>query len=186
MANIYKKINTDLITATENTVYTVPNNSRALVKSIHIFNEGAGSAALTLKIESDGTDYFYDKKDLAADAKEEFVTNILVLQENDKLKFISDITGPDVTVSLLELNRPFIETKERLKKEIINGKEVITIVPETEVTLKNLKTGKEYMSDAEALADVQDSKTETKAEDVSRSVHIKITSIPLGTTTGEF
>ena len=73
---------------------------------------------------------------------------------------------------------PFIETKERLKKEIINGKEVITIVPETEVTLKNLKTGKEYMSDAEALADVQDSKTETKAEDVSRSVHIKITSIP--------
>ena len=81
---------------------------------------------------------------------------------------------------------PFIETKERLKREIINGKEVITIVPETEVTLKNLKTGKEYMSDAEALADVQDSKTETKAEDVSRSVHIKITSIPLGTTTGEF
>ena len=81
---------------------------------------------------------------------------------------------------------PFIETKERLKKEIINGKEVITIVPETEVTLKNLKTGKEYMSDAEALADVQDSKTETKAEDVSRSVHNKITSIPLGTTTGEF
>jgi|TARA_R110001599_G_scaffold47443_2_gene137645 hypothetical protein len=105
MANIYKKINTDLITATENTVYTVPNNSRALVKSIHIFNEGAGSAALTLKIESDGTDYFYDKKDLAADAKEEFVTNILVLQENDKLKFLSDITGPDVTISLLEINR---------------------------------------------------------------------------------
>ena len=105
MANIYKKVNTDLITATENTVYTVPNNSRALVKSIHIFNEGAGSAELTLKIESDGTTYFYDKKDLAADAKEEFVTNILVLQENDKLKFLSDITGPDVTISLLEINR---------------------------------------------------------------------------------
>jgi len=42
---------------------------------------------------------------LAAGAKEEFIQNILVLQENDKLKFISDITGPDVTVSLLELNR---------------------------------------------------------------------------------
>jgi hypothetical protein len=81
---------------------------------------------------------------------------------------------------------PFIETKERLKREIINGKEVITIVPETEVTLKNLKTGKEYMSDAEALADVQDNNTDTKPNDVSRSVHIKITSIPLGTTTGEF
>ena len=42
------------------------------------------------------------------------------------------------------------------------------------------------MSDAEALADVQDNNTDTKPNDVSRSVHIKITSIPLGTTTGEF
>ena len=105
MANIYKKINTDLITTTENVAYTVPSNSRALIKSIHIFNEGAGSAALTLKIESSGTTYFYDKKDLAADAKEEFVTSLLVLQENDKLKFLSDITGPDVIISLLEINR---------------------------------------------------------------------------------
>ena len=80
MANIYRKINTDLITTVENIAYTVPSNSRALVKSIHIYNEGAG-------------------------AKEEFIQNILVLQENDKLKFLSDITGPDVTVSLLELNR---------------------------------------------------------------------------------
>ena len=35
----------------------------------------------------------------------EFVVNILVLQENDVLKMLSDITGPDVTVSLLETNR---------------------------------------------------------------------------------
>ena len=102
MANIYKKVNTDLITGTENTVYTVPNNSRALIKSIHIYNEGAGSADVTVKIESSGVTYFYDNSSaLAAGSKEEFVTNILVLQENDKLKCLSDITGPDVTVSLL-------------------------------------------------------------------------------------
>tara|TARA_R110000764_G_scaffold11395_2_gene34175 strand:+ start:1789 stop:2118 length:330 start_codon:yes stop_codon:yes gene_type:complete len=106
MANIYRKINTDLITSTENIAYIVPSNSRTLVKSIHIYNEGAGAADVTVKIESAGVTYFYDSSaTLAAGAKVEFIQTILVLQENDKLKFISDITGPDVTVSLLEISR---------------------------------------------------------------------------------
>jgi hypothetical protein len=105
MANIYRKINTDLITATEKTVYTVPSNTRALIKSIHIYNEGAGSAIVTIKIESNGVDYFYDKKTIAADAIAESVVNILILQENDQLKMLSDITGPDITISILETNR---------------------------------------------------------------------------------
>ena len=105
MANIYRKINTDLITGTEKTVYTVPGNTRALIKSIHIYNEGAGSAVVTIKVNSNSVDYFYGKKTIAADATDEFVVNILVLQENDVLKMLSDITGPDVTVSLLETNR---------------------------------------------------------------------------------
>ena len=106
MANIYRKINTDLIVATENTAYIVPSNSRALVKSIHIYNNGAGVADVTVKIESAGVTYFYDSSaTLAAGVKEEFIQNILILEENDKLKFLSDITGPDVTISLLEINR---------------------------------------------------------------------------------
>tara|TARA_B110000858_G_scaffold24973_1_gene25574 strand:- start:151 stop:477 length:327 start_codon:yes stop_codon:yes gene_type:complete len=105
MANIYKKVNDDLITNTQKDVYTVPGNTRALVKSIHIYNEGAGDAVVTIKIESNGVDYFYDKKTIAADAIAEFVVNILILQENDKLKMLSDITGPDITISILETNR---------------------------------------------------------------------------------
>ena len=105
MANIYKKVNDDLITNTQKDVYTVPGNTRALVKSIHIYNEGAGDAVVTIKINSNNVDYFYNKKTIAADATHEFVVNILVLQENDKLKMLSDITGPDITVSLLETNR---------------------------------------------------------------------------------
>ena len=108
MANIYRKINTDLITATPNTAYTVPDNSRALVRSIHIFNNGAGAAALTVTIGdyASGTDFLYDQNaTLAANAKDEFVTNILVLEEQDTIKLLSDITGPDVTISLLEINR---------------------------------------------------------------------------------
>ena len=45
------------------------------------------------------------KKTIAADAHHEFITNILILHENDILKMLSDITGPDVTISLLEINR---------------------------------------------------------------------------------
>ena len=108
MANIYRKINTDLITATVNTAYTVPDNSRTLIKSIHVYNGGAGAADVTVSIGNfaDGTDYIYDNSaTLAAGAKEEFIQNVLVLEENDTLKFLTDITGPDVTVSLLEMNR---------------------------------------------------------------------------------
>jgi len=105
MANIYRKVNDDLISGTQKDVYTVPGNTRALIKSIHIYNEGAGDAVVTVKINSSSTDYFYSKKTIAADATEELIINILVLQENDVLKMLSDITGPDVTISLLETNR---------------------------------------------------------------------------------
>ena len=105
MANIYRKVNTDLISSTQKDVYTVPGNTRALIKSIHVYNEGAGDALVTIKINSNSVDYFYSKKTIAADATQEFVVNILVLQENDILKMLSDITGPDVTISLLETNR---------------------------------------------------------------------------------
>jgi hypothetical protein len=105
MANIYRKVNADLITGTQKDVYTVPGNTRALIKSIHVYNEGAGDAVVTIKINSNSVDYFYGKKTIAADATDEFVLNILVLQENDILKMLSDITGPDITISVLETNR---------------------------------------------------------------------------------
>ncbi len=104
MANVYKKINTDLISGAEQSVYTAPSNSRAIIKSIHVYNEGAGDAVVTIKITS-GSTYFYSKKTIAADANQEFIVNILVLEENDILKMLSDITGPDVTISLLEISR---------------------------------------------------------------------------------
>ena len=108
MANIYRKVNTDLITATVNTAYTVPDNSRAIVKSIHVYNNGAGAADITVTIGdfASGTDFLYDQNaTLAANAKDEFVTNVLILEEQDTIKLLSDITGPDVTISLLEINR---------------------------------------------------------------------------------
>ena len=47
---------------------------------------------------------------------------------------------------------PFIETEAKKEIKEINGKPTVVITPECEITLKNLKTGQEYMSDAEADA----------------------------------
>ena len=74
----------------------------------------------------------------------------------------------------------FIETEASYRIEVINGKPVKIITPQTEVTLTNTKTGQEYNSDAEAMQDVQDSNTETVADDIKRDVKIIVEALPLG------
>ena len=75
---------------------------------------------------------------------------------------------------------PFIEQAASLRYEEINGKRVPIITPQSEVTLTNTVTGKEYMSDAEAMADVNDPNTETKSEHLRRDVKITVEALPLG------
>ena len=80
---------------------------------------------------------------------------------------------------------PCIETKAKSEFKVIDGKKTHVITPECEITLTNMATGKEYMSDVEADADVNDSNTNTKREHIRRDVHIKIAQIKLGAQTGE-
>jgi hypothetical protein len=80
---------------------------------------------------------------------------------------------------------PFIETKAKSRYEIIDGKRTHVITPECEVTLTNLQTGKEYMSDAEADHDVDNPNSNTKREHIRRDVHIKVAAIDLGADSGE-
>jgi len=75
---------------------------------------------------------------------------------------------------------PFIETEASVRYETINGKRVPVITPKCEVTLTNTETGKEYMSDAEALADVQNASTATKAEHIRRDVNVTVEEIKIG------
>ena len=75
---------------------------------------------------------------------------------------------------------PFIEQEASLRYEEINGKRVPIITPQSEVTLTNTVTGKEYMSDAEAMADVNDPNTDTKSEHLKRDVKITVEALPLG------
>jgi len=74
----------------------------------------------------------------------------------------------------------FIETEASKRQEIINGKSVTVITPKCEVTLTNTQTGQEYMSDAEALSDVQNEGTDTKPEHIRRDVNITVEEINFG------
>ena len=74
----------------------------------------------------------------------------------------------------------FVETEASIRYEVINGKKVPVITPKCEITLTNTETGKEYMSDAEALADVQNTETDTKAEHIRRDVKLTVEEINLG------
>ena len=78
---------------------------------------------------------------------------------------------------------PFTETKASIRYETINGTRTPVLTPETEVTLTNMITGQEYMSDAEALADVQNKETATKAEDIRRDIKIIVEHVPFGNET---
>jgi len=74
----------------------------------------------------------------------------------------------------------FVETEASVRYEVINGKKVPVITPKCEITLTNMETGQEYMSDAEALADVQNTDTATKAEHIRRDVKLTVEEIKLG------
>ena len=80
---------------------------------------------------------------------------------------------------------PFIETKAKSEYKIIDGKRTHVITPECEITLTNMETGKEYMSDSEADHDVDNPNSNTKREHIRRDVNIKIAAIDLGAGTGD-
>ena len=80
---------------------------------------------------------------------------------------------------------PFIEQEAKSEYKIIDGKRTHVITPECEVTLTNLQTGKEYMTDAEADHDVDNPNSNTKREHIRRDVHIKVAAIDLGADSGK-
>ena len=74
----------------------------------------------------------------------------------------------------------FKEQESKFSHQIIDGNKVPVITPEVWATVTNNITGKEYGSDAEATADVENPATETKREDIKRDVKIIVKNLPLG------
>ena len=69
---------------------------------------------------------------------------------------------------------PFVEQEEGYSEQKIHGKTVKVYKPRVEVTIKHLKTGREYLSDKEAEEDVNSPVTDTTQDDISRSVNIVV------------
>ena len=67
---------------------------------------------------------------------------------------------------------PFVEQEEHYEDQVIDGKTVKVYKPRVEVTIKHLKTGKEYLSDKEAEDDVNSPVTDTTQDDISRNVNV--------------
>ncbi len=88
MANIYKNAKLSL-TSTANTVlYTVPSNSRAIVKSILLAEDAAGAATAKVTLtNAAGTAFVLDNLvSLSANEKEQVITEPLVMEESEILK----------------------------------------------------------------------------------------------------
>jgi hypothetical protein len=89
MANIYKNEKTSLTTTALTTLYTVPSNSRAIVKSL-LVAEDAGSTAVV---------------NLTANQKEQVLSEPLIMKESEILKVQASSGAVDVVASVLEINR---------------------------------------------------------------------------------
>jgi len=107
MANIYQNAKLSL-TSTANTVlYTVPANSRAIVKSILLAEDAAGAATAKVTLtNAAGTAFVLDNLvSLSANEKEQVITEPLVMEESEVLKVQAASGNIDVVASILEINR---------------------------------------------------------------------------------
>ena len=76
-----------------------------------------------------------------------------------------------------------IAQEEEIKYITVDGKQVLKYKPRVEITIKHLESGREYLSEDEAKEDVDSPHTNTKQEHTSKSVHVKVMGLPLGTDT---
>ena len=78
---------------------------------------------------------------------------------------------------------PFKEPGEIIDHIEVDGKKVPRYRCETEVTLTNTKTGKEYMSDKEADHDVNNPNSATQRKDIRRDVKVIVPKVVMGSGT---
>lgn len=108
MANVYRNAKVDFTTTDNTTVYTVPSNSRAIIKGILVSEDSgnADSISVTLTDASSNVFSLFKTKAVSANATEELISQPIILQESEILK--AQATTADrlhMVVSLLEINR---------------------------------------------------------------------------------
>ena len=107
MANIYKNAKLSLTTSGVTALYTVPSNSRAIVKSVNVAEDAAGAAVAKLTLIDAATNVFVIDNNISLNAndKEQVITEPLVMEESEILKVDATSGAVDVVASILEINR---------------------------------------------------------------------------------
>ena len=107
MANIYKNDKVSLTNTDVTTLYTVPSNSRAIVKSLLVVEDAAGAAVIKVTLtNAAGTAFVIDNNvSLSANEKEQVLTEPLIMLESEILKVQATSGAADVIASILEINR---------------------------------------------------------------------------------
>ena len=107
MANIYKNEKTSLTTTDLTTLYTVPSNSRAIVKSLLVAEDNAGAAVVKVTLVDAAAAVFVVDNDvnLTANQKEQVLTEPLIMKESEALKVQASSGQTDVIASIFEINR---------------------------------------------------------------------------------
>ena len=107
MANIYKNDKVSLTNTDVTTLYTVPSNSRAIVKSLLVVEDNAGAAVVKATLtNAAGTAFVRDNNiSLSANEKEQVLSEPLIMQESEILKVQATSGNVDVIASILEINR---------------------------------------------------------------------------------
>ena len=108
MANIYRNAKVDFTTTDNTTVYTVPSNSRAIIKGILVSEDSgnADSISVTLTDASSNVFSLFKTKAVSAIGTEELISQPIILQESEILKAQATTAGRlHMIASLLEINR---------------------------------------------------------------------------------
>ena len=107
MANIYKNEKTSLTTTALTTLYTVPSNSRAIVKSLLIAEDAGSTAVVKVTLVDAAAAVFVIDNDvnLTANQKEQVLSEPLIMKESEILKVQASSGAVDVIASVLEINR---------------------------------------------------------------------------------
>jgi hypothetical protein len=107
MANIYKNEKTSLTTTALTTLYTVPSNSRAIVKSLNVAEDAGGTAVVKVTLVDAAAAIFVVDNDvnLSANQKEQVLSEPLIMKESEILKVQASSGAVDVIASVLEINR---------------------------------------------------------------------------------
>ena len=107
MANIYKNEKTSLTNTDLTTLYTVPSNSRAIVKSLLVAEDAGGTAVVKVTLVDAAAAVFVIDNDvnLTANQKEQVLSEPLIMKESEILKVQASSGAVDVVASVLEINR---------------------------------------------------------------------------------